>query len=340
MRWFDKKWPALLLFPLSLLYGGVMELRNAFYHLGIFKSRRVACPVISVGNITVGGTGKTPAVQMLVNELLKRGKRPVIISRGYGRKSKGTVVVSDGKTVFASAAEAGDEPLMLAHNCPGTAVIVDADRVRAAELAIERFQPDVIVLDDGFQHRKIARDVDIVAVRRTQPFGNGFCLPAGPLREPLHHLFRAHLVLVTGDDDAPLPNLEKYQLSIVTAHYEMIDCVSVSGAVLSPDELVGRRALVFCGLGNPHNFLKTVKNIGVNISCFKTFKDHHIFDERDIAAIKRAADDEQVELILTTEKDWVKLETSWMDARWMRVRMALKSVDSKLFVSRFEKIIQ
>ena len=337
MRWFEKKWPALLFFPLSLLYGGVTALRNVCYDIGVFKRLRVDCPVISVGNITVGGTGKTPTVQMLVHVLLNRGKRPVIISRGYGRKSKGTVIVSDGRKVIASAAEAGDEPLMLAQNCRGAAVIVDADRVRAAKLAIERFQPDAIVLDDGFQHRRLARDLDIVVVRGKQPFGNGFCLPAGPLREPLTSLARADLLLVTGAEKEPLPI--NASLPTVKARYEMIDCISASGKAIAGRDLAGKRAVAFCGLGNPNNFYQMMQSAGVNLCRLLTFNDHHSYAERDLDMINKTAQDNQAELILTTEKDWVKLESARLDERWMRVRMVLEVDDLLPIMSRFEKII-
>lgn len=338
MRWFETKWPALLLSPLAAVYVFFVQLRNFFYDLGWLKSERVNCVVISVGNITVGGTGKTPAVQFLVNDLKDRGKTVVIISRGYGRKSRETVVVSDGCRILASVTEAGDEPLMLAHNCPGAVIIVDSNRVRAAKLAVLRFKPDVIVLDDAFQHRKIARDLNIVALRRSQPFGNGFCLPVGPLREPLFNIRRADLLLVTGDENLPLPALEKFHRPVLTAGYEVTDLMSINGKITEPSALFGKKAIVFCGLANPKNFHLTLEKTGVNICAFLTFKDHYFYTARDIDMIKIKVDQLEADVVMTTEKDWVKLSESWLDERWLKVRVVLSISKNFDWVSLVEKI--
>jgi tetraacyldisaccharide 4'-kinase len=339
MRWFETKWPAFLLTPLAALYASFVQLRNFFYDRGWLKSERVNCIVISVGNITVGGTGKTPAVQFIVNDLKARGKSVAIISRGYGRKSRETVVVSDGNSILASVSEAGDEPLMLAHNCPGAAVIVDANRVRATNLAIIRFRPDVIVLDDGFQHRKIARDLNIVAVRRTRPFGNGFCLPAGPLREPLFNIRRADWLLVTGDENLPMPVLEKFCRPVLAASYELTDFMDMNKNVVEPSALLDKTAVAFCGLANPQNFRHTLEKTGVKICEFLTFKDHYFYTSRDILEIKSKVDQLKPDVVLTTEKDWVKLSESWLDEHWLKVRMSLNVKNGAARVSLIEKII-
>jgi tetraacyldisaccharide 4'-kinase len=338
MRWFETKWPAVLLFPLAALYAFLVQLRNFFYDQGWLKSQRVICAVISVGNITVGGTGKTPAVQFLANDLKARGKTVAVISRGYGRESRGSVVVADGCSILASVTEAGDEPLMLAHNCPGAVVIVDSNRVRAAKLAILQFKVNVIVLDDGFQHRKIARDLNIVALRRTQSFGNGFCLPAGPLREPLFNIRRADLLLVTGDENLPMPELEKFHRPVLSAGYELTDFMSVNGNVIEASALFNKRAVVFCGLANPQNFSSTLEKTGVKICEFLTFKDHYFYTSRDILEIKSKVDQLKADVVLTTEKDWVKLSESWLDERWLKVRMTLNLKNRAAIVSLIEKI--
>ncbi|MBW2599013.1 MAG: tetraacyldisaccharide 4'-kinase [Deltaproteobacteria bacterium] len=188
------------LFPISILYSGVVRLRNLFYQTGLFKVRKLGCRVISVGNITVGGTGKTPMVIMLANLLNEKGYRPAILSRGYAGKGKSRVnIVSDGKNLLMSPKNAGDEPALIAKSVRNVPVITGKNRYLTGKYAIEHFRADVLILDDAFQHRSVFRDIDIVLLDNQKPFGNGFTIPRGELREPASALERADIIVKTGN---------------------------------------------------------------------------------------------------------------------------------------------
>ncbi len=333
MKWFDKKWPALLLWPLSLLYAAVLSLRNFFYDVGIFKSYSVDSYVISVGNITVGGTGKTPTVLYLANMFIARGKRVAIISRGYGRASTGSVIVSDGQNIFASVDKAGDEPFMLAQSCPAAIVLVDSDRVKAAQRAVERFHPDVILLDDAFQHRRIHRNFDLVTMRQTHPLGNGLCLPAGPLREPKRYLKRSHAILLNGKKYLQSENYGPLLAKGMVARYNPIEFVNKKGEIL-PVQLGNRTVFAFCGLANPNSFRTTLKNLNMNLVGFWAYKDHYRYNGNDIENISKQLSN--ADIIVTTEKDWVKLPLDLLNEHWYRLRIEIKPVDDKKLVSLFD----
>src|SRR5205085_4362272 len=182
----------------ALGYRGLLDTRDWLYARGVLRCRALGVPVISVGNLTVGGTGKTPTVELVVRTLLELGHRPAVLSRGYGRRSHGIRVVADSSSLRLGGDEGGDEPVLLARRLPGVPVIVGTHRYAAGREAVERFGVSAIVLDDGFQHRTLAKDLEIVMARARAPWGNGRLLPGGPLREPLAALARAHLIVVTG----------------------------------------------------------------------------------------------------------------------------------------------
>ena len=196
MDYFTRKWPGIFLWPFSLLYGLGMQARNFCYEKKIFKTHKVDCPVISVGNITVGGTGKTPTVAYLAKWFLAKGKKVAVLSRGYARASKGTVVVATYKGIVSNVKSAGDEAFMLSQQLKGVPIVVDENRVRGAEKLVRQFAPDIILLDDGFQHRRLFRDVDILSINAGFGLGNGFVLPAGPLREFAFNMKRGDLYWV------------------------------------------------------------------------------------------------------------------------------------------------
>ena len=182
-----------------------MRLRALFYEIGIFRVKRLPLPVISVGNITMGGTGKTPTVILIARELMARGKRVAVLTRGYGGSLEGeTRIVSDGEKLFLSPAEAGDEPCLLASSLPGLMVVMGSDRYRAGCLALKELSPDCFILDDGFQHQRLGRDLDILLLDGTAPFNNGWTLPAGFLREPISAVSRADLVILTRCTEADI----------------------------------------------------------------------------------------------------------------------------------------
>ncbi|NTV54742.1 MAG: tetraacyldisaccharide 4'-kinase, partial [Syntrophaceae bacterium] len=187
-----------LLFFLSLVYGVLVRLRAGAYAVGLFRTKRLPCRVISVGNITLGGTGKTPTVINIGGLMQQHGRRPLVLSRGYGRKDESaTTVVSDGVSLFLNPSVGGDEPSLIANRLARVPVVVGSDRYRAGTFAVGRFHPDCVILDDGFQHIRLARDLNIALIDASDPFGGGMLFPAGILREPPSALERADVVVIT-----------------------------------------------------------------------------------------------------------------------------------------------
>ncbi|MFH2004154.1 MAG: tetraacyldisaccharide 4'-kinase, partial [Bacteroidota bacterium] len=192
----NTNWKIFLL-PLSFLYSIIIFIRNLFYDIRVFGVNRVNVPVISIGNLTAGGTGKTPVIEYLVNYFKRKNIKVAVISRGYKRNTKGTLVVSDGSSIIAKPEQAGDEPYQIAVRFQEAVVIVDENRFRGAKLAVEKYKPEVILLDDSFQHRRIHRDLDIVLIDVTKPPHKEYMLPAGLRREPLSSLKRTNVLLFT-----------------------------------------------------------------------------------------------------------------------------------------------
>src|SRR2546423_5259713 len=245
--------------PLSGLYGLVVDRRSALYERGIFRQHRVPVPVISVGNITVGGTGKTPLVEWIARTLAAEGHRPCVVTRGYRRNTKGRIIASNGIDISATLHEAGDEAFMLAESLKGQAAVVcDSDRVAGANWAIENLKSDVIILDDGLQHRRIARDLDIVTIDAINPWGNGNLLPAGTLREPLAALSRADCFVITRADDAVQTAALRDELReinaeapIFTSLTNLSDTRIFATNVSAPVETRDHSVAAFCAIGNP-----------------------------------------------------------------------------------------
>lgn len=303
MHFFENKWPAVLFWPLSLLYGIFMQLRNFCYDKQILRVHRVDCPIISIGNISVGGTGKTPAVLYLAAYFQRLNRKVAIISRGYGRKSKGLQVVTDGKSLLCDVEQAGDEPYMLATKLQNVPIIVDKDRVRGAVFVLRQFSPDIILLDDGFQHRRLFRDLDIITLNLDSPLGNGFVLPVGPLREFKINLERASLLWFNGNKKDQTIVL-KFKKPVIYAEYVITDILDKSGRSIS---VTDKKFVVFCGIGTPLNYKRSLSKFGIRLAEFMVFNDHHRYTIRDIQAIKSAAIYRKADGIITTEKDWVKV---------------------------------
>lgn len=292
----------------GLLYEAVVRLRNARYdHPSAV--RRASLPVISVGNITVGGTGKTPVVEWIARRLLDDGHRPAIVSRGYGGTAgRGPLLVSSGTGPLCQPERCGDEPYQLATTLPGVPIVVGSDRPAGAEEARRR-GADVVVLDDGFQHRRLARDLDIVLLDAGSPFGNGLLLPAGPLREPLDGLRRADLFLITRSErtaEHPLVEQQVRQYNrdapLLRAGHRRVGFVSRGG---EPVPAPGR-AVAFCGIGNPESFRADLLAEGIEIVEFLPFPDHHAYGRDDLQRIVQAAEPQGAATI-TTEKDLARL---------------------------------
>jgi tetraacyldisaccharide 4'-kinase len=317
-----------LLQGFSVLYGTLIQLQTAVFNRKIRSHRKLPCAVISVGNITVGGTGKTPMTLYLARLVTSLGCRVVILSRGYkGNAEKTGGIVSNGKALLTSAEEAGDEPYMMASTLKGVPVVVGRNRYEAGNRAITAFSPDVIILDDGFQHIKLARDINLVLVDHHHPFGNRHLLPRGPLREPVSALKRADIIIETRCDVPTKPGMElektMHQLSlkkrvfqsrhmpdivhIVSGKQPILPNLGASGQGCSLSLLQGKRVFVFSGIADNHNFHRTLSGIGCHLSGLREFPDHYKFSESDLAAIAHAAIERKAELILTTQKDAVRI---------------------------------
>ncbi len=295
---------------LSWTYAGLMRLRNRRYDRPD-RVTRVDVPVLSVGNLSVGGTGKTPMVCWIARRLEEQGHRPAIVSRGYrGKAGKGPLRVSDSEGIHLSAEIAGDEPAMLARMLPGVPVVVGSDRIAGAREAIAA-GADSIVLDDGFQHRRLGRDLDIVLLDAREPFGNGRVLPGGILREPPEGLSRAGVIVLTRSEGAPAPEL----LSRIAALAPGVPCLTsrhrAAGLVDSDGNQVEppARALAFCGIAQPQAFRRSLEQAGVDPVAFHHYPDHHRYRETELAALARRCEELRVPAI-TTEKDRSRLAAS------------------------------
>ena len=307
-------WRALLL-PLNPLYRGAVALRHAAYRRGLISSKRLPVPVVSVGNVTFGGTGKTPTVIALVRDLVHHSHRPAVLTRGYKRSDDRQIVVV-GPDPKYGVHEVGDEPLEMARRLPGVPVIVDADRVRGGHAAVRR-GVDVVVLDDGFQHLRLERDLDLVVVDAGDPWGGGRLPPLGRLREPISALARADAVLIT---KVPVPWHETVaeiegevrklnpQAAILAARI-VPSRVRVPGeGWCASDRLAGERVFAFAGIGRPQGFLETLEGAGAVISGSRWIADHHHYSAADLDGVLAAAGEAGATAV-TTCKDAVKLPT-------------------------------
>lgn len=310
----------LLLIPCSWLYATGVWIRNRLYALGVFRVRTLPCTVISVGNIVVGGTGKTPAVITIAKHLQEAGLRVAILLRGYKRKPREKVtVVSDGKEVFSSPRESGDEAHMMARHLSDIPIIVGRQRYLAGQIALKNFEVDVLLLDDAYQHQQLARDVDILTIPATHPFGNPpRLLPAGTLREPPTALQRADIILLTHTDTPNLPVSAKEVVKRLAPDVLILESVHQPThlyPLLSKDrglptgikKLEGKRLLAVCGIGNPETFVATLMRCSPKSVELLAFPDHHVYTEADAARIHAAFRAAEADIIVTTQKDEQKL---------------------------------
>lgn len=306
-----------LMWPLSVVYRAGLWLYLGVYALGLRKRWRLGVPVVSVGNLTFGGTGKTPVVQAICRMLRERGLRVVILSRGHGGSARGVVVVSDGDSILSDSSEAGDEPVLLARTLPGVPVVVGKDRRESGRLACERFAPDVILLDDGLQYWQLHRDLDIVVLDARRPFGSGLVMPAGDLREPVSGLRRAGVVLLSdsgGMVDAEFAGLEK-RVRPLTREALVLRCARRPSSVRKArsDEEMGlewlrrRRVAAFCGIGRPASFVEMLESLDAAIVGVLMFPDHHRYTAADLALIEDERNRGGAEAVITTEKDLARL---------------------------------
>ncbi len=316
------------------LYKAGVKLRYAMYGSGFLKSRCLDCPVISIGNLAVGGSGKTPMAVWLAKMLVEKGLRPVVISRGYrGTLEDEAALVSDGRDVFLDAKTCGDEPYMMAME-KAFPVVVGKDRYKAGLMAVETFAPDVIILDDGFQHLKLSRDLNLVLLDYNRPLGNGRMLPAGRLRETLGmaknridavvftrcppNAFRlgasqgAENKSVANDISQKLPSVPVFFCTHEPFVAQLFSVESDNNTkVFQSRRLKGKTAVLFSGLARNASFAQSVQGLGVNIADHFEFCDHYRYNGRDFKRILARAKALKVDFILTTQKDWVKVNPAY-----------------------------
>ena len=330
------------LYLFSILYDGIIRLRNRMYDLGLFKTKKLGCKVISVGNITVGGTGKTPMVIMLANLLKERGYRPAVLSRGYGGKNKHPInVISDGNNILMDASVAGDEPTFIAKSVNRVPVVTGAKRCLTGRYAMDHLGADVLILDDAFQHRSLFRDIDIVLLDSKRPFGNGFLLPRGPLREPAKALKRADILVLTRSDregEKRTIDIEFPPTPIFRGYHRPKDLVKGNKDDIYPLKYMeGKKVCAFAGIAKPESFRETIETLGAKVVAFTTFPDHHRYTTSDLKDIKSVSSNNSAEITITTEKDGIKLidfPEFFRDIFQLRIEMEIINHHSK-----FEDII-
>ncbi len=311
-----------LLRPLGVVYGFLMRIRTFFYATSILKSYTFTVPVISVGNLTMGGSGKTPIVIYLARFLLQQGYRPAVVSRGYGgNATMACNVVSDGETLYLDSIEAGDEPRLIAEKASGVAVITGKKRKNPCKYAIDKLGCNVILLDDGFQHLPVNRNIDLVLFNATTNPKLMHVLPGGILREPFSALNRASGFIVTGSKDNnhstarevvsflqhSQQNKPLFQLGYEPSHY-----VNSNGKRFELDSL-SSKVFAFCGIASPHRFITTLEELSLDITDSAFFSDHQHYKEAEVKKVIELAKGQGAAALITTEKDMVKLKEFNLD---------------------------
>ena len=306
--------------PLGPIYSQVMHFRTLLYNIGIFKQYMLPVPVISVGNLTMGGTGKTPTVLHIAKLLKNNGFRPAIISRGYGGKTKEAInVVSDFHDILLTAEIAGDEPYMLASMLPGVPVLTGKKRILTSTYAINTFACNVIILDDGYQHLSVKRDLNLALFDDSIGLGNGRVFPGGDLRESRNALKRAHLFLLTGKNrvDTTEPSTIEVYLKTEWPATPLFSSTREKGTFIASDtgtsytkENIPKKIVVFCGIANPERVRDDLLDYGFDILYFKSYPDHYKYSKEDMDTLLDKAHSIGAEAIITTDKDLVKLGMS------------------------------
>ena len=329
-----------VLYGFSRIFRLVVAVRYWFYDIGVLRRFPLGVQVISIGNVTAGGTGKTPVTEKFARELTAAGRKVAILSRGYRRKEAPwwqrtftqvidpPLVVSDGHHVLLDAATGGDEPYMLASNLPGVCVIVDRNRVKAGRWAIRRFGCDTLILDDGFQYQRLKHSLEVVLVDKTNPFGNGHMLPRGVLREPAEHISRADVIFLTKSDGDTAGVVE--QIRRFNTKAEIIECrhaPRILKDVWSREELPlewlkGKTLATLSGIAVPQGFEDSLRKLGARVIWCERYADHHRYDSSEIIYALNRTSDLGAEALITTEKDAVRfprLETTPVPCYYLRV---------------------
>ena len=333
-----------LLKGFSFIFASIVSIRYFLYRTSILKRFPLGIQVISIGNVTAGGTGKTPVTEIFARTLAANGRKVAILSRGYRRKEtpfwrriftqviEQPLVVSDGKHILLDAATGGDEPYMLASNLPGVAVVVDRNRVKAGRYAIKRLGCDTLILDDGFQYQKLKHSVEVVLVDSTNPFGNGYMLPRGILREPARHIKRADIIFLTkcrGDVSAIVDEIRRHNKTaeIVECNHSPKTLKDVWSREEFPlDWLQGKTCCTLSGIASPKGFENSLRRLGSKVIWCERYADHHRYEPGEILyALNRTAD-MGADALITTEKDAVRFprfETSPVKCLYLRISIEI-----------------
>jgi len=315
-----------LLRGLSYIYSSIVQIRVFCYKNRILRSKSLGCLVISVGNISVGGTGKTPVVEMIARKLIEGGRKVAILSRGYkSNNSRSQIpnakfkkedlpkVVSDGRSLLLDVETSGDEPYMLAKAIPQAVVLVDKDRVKSAKYAIKKFNVDTVILDDGYQYLELSRQINIVLIDCTNPFGRHRLLPRGILREPVKNLDRANIFCLTKTKGMDLYALKR-KLNILNPKADIIETNHVpvllndiySGTKRDLSWLVGKKIVCVSGIASPEGFERALIELGADIISSYKFPDHHKYTKEQISEIFKCAQMQKAHALITTQKDAVR----------------------------------
>lgn len=340
----------------ALIYRLIIGMRNFLYSRGWLKIHRADAAVISIGNITTGGTGKTPLVILLCKQIISNSKFKIsnsqcaILTRGYKTRRPFSVMrrAKKGRGTQYAIRNTINEPAILAESCPGVQVVVNPDRVAGAAEAVNRFGAKVLIMDDGFQHRRLGRDLDIVTIDSTAPFGYGKLLPAGLLREPVSTLKRADAVVITRCDQVTEAELTQIEGKLRQVNPEIVIARSVHAPVcaksindreISLEELKGKKIFAFCGIGNPAAFFNTVEALGAELIGSRVFDDHYHYADECLADIYKQGQHFGADLILTTQKDWFSSPLSAMPDASREVNFAYLAVELR-FISGEKEITQ
>lgn len=311
-----------LLLPFVPLYGAGVAIRNWLFDIGLLRSTKVGVPVISVGNLSAGGSGKTPLVEFLAKRLMLSGRKVAVISRGYKRESSGMLVVSNGAIQCTDASLAGDEPAQMAAKLTGTVVIVDERRVRGAQYAIEKFGANVIILDDGFQHRYLKRDLDVLVLPVEDLEVAGWMLPAGNRREPKTSIKRASILAISRCE-----SVEQFQKAkAVVQRWTDKPVIGVTTKVsafrrassrfsIDLGGIKGKTVVAFSGIGSPESFARTLLSLGLEVKEHVAFPDHHFYGEGDLKNLENKLAETGADYCVTTEKDIARLSSGKNESR-------------------------
>jgi len=320
------------------IYAPFITLRNLLYSKGLIKIHQAGVPVISIGNITTGGTGKTPLVIWLANMLHEKNISTAILTRGY----------KETKNLKLKTKNYKDEVAILIKNCPQAKIIVNPDRAAGAAEAVNRFAAKVLIMDDGFQHRRLHRELDIVTIDATEPFGYGKLLPAGLLREPVTALKRTAAVVITRTDQITETQLKQLEEKLLSINPDMVIAKSIHAPVcvkpaadkqIGIEQLKEKKLFAFCGIGNPDAFLNTIKRLGADLVGSRIYNDHHHYTDDDIDDIYQLAQYRKADFVLTTEKDWTKIENRKSKIENQPIPFAYLAIELKITAGK-DRIIR